>query len=242
MSAWGARRPPLQAPAGGRQRELAPPSRRLERRADPGNTILLTLQRSVGNAAAARLLRPAGPAVRGGGAVIQRHASKCTDAKCAKFFDDEGRTECPHCGWGDWDYPDENLKFCTNEPHCAMARVAVDTTKPHCELCKESDVTTRLVSAAEMVERDDPPEDRHLTRDERVLKALIQHVESFRGSSGTHHKSTRGKHRAAAAERHTSADHSQALQEGDYADRLRAAITKAEKTSPDSALIDAARP
>lgn len=178
-------------------------------------------------------------AIHGAYTVLQRVLAKCDD--CGKFFDDEKHgNECPHCESKNYNYPDEEAKSCP-EQTCPNHRIEVDTGSPHCPACKKLDKTTKLVHFRHFEGIDLPEEDERLTKSERKLKALVQQVQSFVAGSGTHHRSTKGSHTAAAGQKHSEAHHSKKLQREKFAQALADLIEVVERDNENSEVLESAR-
>ncbi len=218
------------------------------------HAAMRSLQRSVGNRATSQLIGDRARHGHGCGCgtctaviartlatrlAVQRVPSRCNF--CGTFFDDERQQFCPNteCGRADWDYVDEKA-FCTDRG-CPNYLIGLERADRHgkangkyCEQCEKP-----LTSGVALVKAADATDER-LSGPERELKALTERVEAHLQSSGTHHK-TKSSGTSGARERHTSADHSQAVLNSRLAHELMALIDQVEELDERSVVLGPAR-
>ncbi len=149
-------------------------------------------------AGAAQTVAPAGTRMSSlshpsGGAVLQRAPVRCN--KCGTAYETQEHHACPRCQEA------SARQLSVDAKHCPECSTEYASGKSRCKDCDE-----RLMTAEELVAHHAPePEPEELTSAERQLKATVAHANKFVSGSGTHHRSTGGKHTGGAREKHSRA-------------------------------------
>jgi hypothetical protein len=168
-----------------------------------------------------------------GQAVLARAPVLC--GKCGRAWNDGELQECPHCQSKVRTKLDADASYCP-QFGCPLYASPKDEGR-FCEDCGE-----RLVSAEDLAGHNEVEQPEHeLTKAERRLKNAIDEALSFVSSSGTHHKSTGGKHTKSATEKHSGAHRGKAIERDKKVEELEKLMEAVEQENPSSKLLAKAR-